>query len=134
MLLPATPLFRRRRGGPKKAASTPPTPPQPLMLVSASYESETPALLTLVFDRAINIGAINGAAIIVDDAQQSFLKYNATGGAVLLDPTTLRLTLVSIDDPSGDSIVLSASAASGIVAVDDGGTWEGCTNLLLPFP
>jgi hypothetical protein len=102
--------------------------------VSAAYESETPALLTLVFDRAINIGGLNGAVIIVDDAQQSFLKYNATGGAVLLDPATVRLTLVSIDDPTGDSIVLNASPLSGMVAVDDGGTWPGVSNLPLPFP
>jgi hypothetical protein len=103
-------------------------------LVSAIYESDEPALLTLAFDRAINIGGLNGAVIIVDDAQQAYLKYNATGGAVLLDPSTVRLTLVSIDDPSGDSILLDASALSGIVAVNDGGTWPGVNDLPLPFP
>jgi len=29
---------------------------------------------------------------------------------------------------------LSAGAANGIVAVDDGGTWAGTTNTELPFP
>jgi hypothetical protein len=29
---------------------------------------------------------------------------------------------------------MSATPTTGIVAVDDGGTWEGCTDLPLPFP
>jgi hypothetical protein len=90
--------------------------------------------LTLVFDRAINIGGLVGTAILVDDAEQTYLLYNSSGGAALLDAVTVKLTLVSIDDPTGPGILLSVSALSGIVAVNDGGTWPGVTNLSLPFP
>jgi len=92
---------------------------------------DDPPSLTLVFDRPINIGGLVGTAILVDDAEQT---YNSSGGAALLDPATVKLTLVSIDDPTGPGILLSASALSGIVAVDDGGTWPGVSNLPLPFP
>jgi len=32
------------------------------------------------------------------------------------------------------AIATGATAATGIVAVDDGGTWPGVTGLVLPFP
>jgi hypothetical protein len=104
-----------------------------LTLVGATYDHTVPAL-TLVFDRPINVDALNGSVIIVEDAQENFFRYDGQGGAELLGPATLKLTLIPIDDAAGTGVRLSASALSGIVAADDGGTWAGVTNLTLPFP
>jgi hypothetical protein len=136
MLSLPIPIFRRRRGRARRNETAPiPPPPAPLALLGAVYSDEPPAAtLTLVFDRPINIAALVGTAIVVDDGAQTYLLYNATGGAELLDPTTVKLTLIAVDSPIGGSILLSATGLSGIVAADDGGTWLGVTNLPLPFP
>jgi hypothetical protein len=52
----------------------------------------------------------------------------------LTDERTVRVPLVLIG-PFGElKHVLIASAATGIVAVDDGGTWAGTDGTNLPFP
>jgi len=52
----------------------------------------------------------------------------------MCDPDAIvEITLVPIGTASG-ALRISATAASGIVAVDDGGTWAGVTDLGLPFP
>jgi hypothetical protein len=103
------------------------------MLVSATYDHTAPTL-TLVFDRAVEIDGFSGSAISVEDAQENFFRYDGNGGAELLGPATVRITLIPIDDATGTGVRLSASAASGIVAVSDGGIWAGASDLGLPFP
>ena len=39
-----------------------------------------------------------------------------------------------VQDWSSGDISLTASAGTGIVAENDGGTWAGVTDLALPFP
>ena len=111
----------------------PDAPPVPLTLVSASYDPAE-VFLTLVFDRAVNIGAYDGSGIRVDDDVFNVLEYNGTGGATLTGPATVLVTLSDDGNPPTGAPSLNASNASGIVAVDDGGTWAGATNLPLPFP
>ena len=100
----------------------------------AAAHSGEDLLLELVFDRAVSIAAFDGSAIVVDDAVELGLRLDGQGGAVLLDPVTLHVTLVAIGDPTGPGVTLTASAMSGIAAVDDGGTWAGVADLALPFP
>lgn len=103
----------------------------PLTLVSAAFDDGPN--VTLAFDRAIDVTALDGAAVVVDDPVVTGVLYEATGGPVLLDPATVRITLNAIGDPSGTDVRLTAGAGNGIVAVDDGGAWAGAINLLLPF-
>ena len=131
MLLPALRRFHRRRG--YEPPQRPAVVPVALVLVSATYDYTGPTL-TLVFDRAVEIGGFSGSAIGVEDAQENFFRYTGDGGAELLGPATVRITLVPFDDATGTGVRLNASALSGIVAVDDGGTWAGASALGLPFP
>ena len=103
-----------------------------LSLVAATYEEVVSVSLT--FDRAIDIAALDGGQITVDDGAVAGILYAATGVATLTDPQTVRIELVEIGLSSGPGTRLTASAASGIAAVDDGGTWGGVADLELPFP
>jgi hypothetical protein len=130
MLLPLPANFRRKRKLPGAAAEA---PAALLSLLSAAYDWTEPALF-LVFDRAVEISAIDGAVIIVEDAQINFFKYDGGGGAELTGPATVKVLLVPIDDAAGAGVRLSAPATTGIIAVDDGGTWAGAAELALPWP
>src|SRR5512138_2902947 len=68
MLLPAPPLYPRRRKprGKDKSESTP-TPPAALTLVGASYDGGG-QMLTLAFDRAVDVAGVVVGAFVVNDA------------------------------------------------------------------
>ena len=101
------------------------------MLVAATYEEVVSVSLT--FDRAIDIAGLAGAQITVDDGAVSGILYAATGVATLTDPQTVRIELSEVG-VSGDPVTqLTASAGTGIVTVDDGGTWDGVSDVELPF-
>ena len=108
-------------------------PPAPLVLVAAAFsEDET---LTLTFDRAISVAGLDGTQVVVDDADLVGNRYDASGGSVtVLSPASVRLAMTVIGLYTQSGVHLTASASSGIVAVDDGGTWAGVTDLALPFP
>ena len=135
MLLPPLPLIYRRRAR-RSVRRKPPAPPGPaaLVLVSAVYTSGDPSWVTLVFDRAIDLSGLNGAAIVVNDAVETFTRWDATGVVSLLNPVTVEFTLFPIFFGPSGPLRMDASAANGIVAAGDGGAWAGVTNLLLPFP
>jgi len=103
-----------------------------LNLVAATYEEVVSVSLT--FDRPIDIAALAGGQITVDDGAVAGVLYAATGVATLTDPQTVRIELIEIGLSTGPGTRLTASAASGIAAVDDGGTWGGAADLSLPFP
>ncbi|MEA2710800.1 MAG: hypothetical protein QOF78_3401 [Phycisphaerales bacterium] len=123
-------VHRKRHVG---AGSPTPTPPVALVLVSAGYV-DVDGTLTLGFDRAIDISGLAGNQITVDD-QPLGVRWVASGAATLISPMTVRIEMIEDGGiPDGDDVLMNASAASGIVAVDDSGTWGGATNLLVPFP
>jgi hypothetical protein len=109
------------------------TPPAALVLVAATYDGDT-TTLRLTFGRAIDIDALVGSTIVVDDGGNLGLMFNATGGAVLETPTRVALTLIQIGDATGEQTMLTAAAGNGIMAVDDGGAWAGVGSVELPFP
>ncbi len=119
-------LRQRLRTRPAPAA-----PPVALTLVAATYEAG--AAVTLTFDRAISIAGFDGSFVTVRDEAEAML-YDATGGAELIGPAVVRLTLVPVEGDSSVGVTLTASPDTGIVAVDDGGTWGGVSDLQLPFP
>jgi hypothetical protein len=131
MLSPTPPKYRKHHVLPKR---TPPTPtPAALTLLEAVYLNDDGPYVRLKFDRAIDLSGLDGAQIDVKDGIDLGVEFLATGTATLLDPQTVRIDLVTVGDYSGDDL-LTASASNGIVAVDDGGTWAGVTNLGLPWP
>jgi hypothetical protein len=126
MLLPPVPRSRRRRGRQKRPAAV-------LTLVQASYQSAVPSI-RLKFDRAVDASGLVGTQVVVADGPVNGLRYDAQGDVTVIDPRTIEIGLVDIESYAGPDVRLTASAGTGIAAVDDGGTWPGVTNLLLPFP
>jgi hypothetical protein len=101
--------------------------------VSATYDVSTPSV-RLTFDRAINIGGFNGTTLVVDDAADSGNQYQGTGGAFFAGANGVEIFLVDLSPATGAGTTVTVTAGNGIVAVDDGGTWAGVTELPLPFP
>ena len=54
-----------------------------------------------------------------------------TGAATLLTADTVRINLVQMGLSAGSDVRLTASASTGIVAVDDGGLWGGVTQCVV---
>ncbi len=133
LTIPRTKYPRRLHDRLRPRASATPTPvPVALNLVAAEYEDSL--WIRLTFDRPIDIAALVGNAIIVDDGAISGVQWEAQGTATLLTPVTVQIGLLDITSWSSPDVRLNAGATTGIVAVNDGGTWAGATNLLLPFP
>jgi hypothetical protein len=126
LIIPPPESHRKKRPKPRSTA-TPPGPPA-LVLVSATYSHFEPAYIVLGFDRAIDISALDGSAIGVDDGTINSILYDGTGGASLVNATTVKIFLTELGYTPSAVTVLNASASSGIVAVDDGGTWPGVTD------
>jgi len=124
---------RRRIGRKRKAATVATQPAAELVLVAAGYSKDV-YTLTLTFDRPIALVDFDGAAITVNDDTQLSLSFAATGTATITAPDTLVLGLDEIGSPTGPGQTFTASGETGIVAVDDGGTWAGASNQALPFP
>jgi hypothetical protein len=107
--------------------------PAALVLTQASY-SPSPMVLWLYFDREIDVSAIDGTRIFVNDGDFNLMKFDASGGVLSHGPNVVSLQLVALEPYDLGPVRLSASASNGIVAVDDGGTWPGVEGLALPFP
>ena len=130
---PVFALRRKRRYRTRRPTATQ-APPAALMLVAATLGEEDPVLLTLAFDRAINMADFDGSQVIVNDGDLVGKVYAATGPVTVLSPTTVTIVLVDVSEDYAPGVTLTASATTGIVAVDDGGTWSGVSDLVLPFP
>jgi hypothetical protein len=120
----------RRRRQRKGARTSPPAPP--LMLVAATYDNSGLLSLTLQFDRAIDISAINPAAIVITDGVLEQLNVCTSVNESGADWVMLNWEFA--DAVPAGAITFSAGAGNGIVAVDDGGAWPGVTDVELPFP
>ncbi len=114
----------------RKRRASAPALPVALVLVAAELLAEA---IQLTFDRAIALDDLDGSALRVDD-NESATTYVGINSAVLIDPATVQITLTYLEYYSGGARILTAGANSGIVAVDDGGTWAGGEALPLPFP
>jgi len=132
MLTVPPPKYRPRRPRPMRKAPTPTPPPAALVLVAAEFGEAT--WVRLAFDRAIDVAGLDGAQITIDDGPVTEFRWAATGAATLLGPAVVRIDVALVGPSTAPSTTLTATAASGIVAADDGGTWAGVTNLGLPFP
>ena len=120
---------RRYRLRPRPAA------PPALTLLEASFQYVGPGgALTLVFDRAIDITSFVPGAITVQDPSGSGFGFVGTGVVDTPDAQTVVVEMGSTGTAEGTLDVVTATAATGIVAVDDEATWPGVTALGLPYP
>ena len=124
---PRKPFHRRAR-----AADAPAAPPAPLTLVFASFDPGL-LILRLGFDRAINISGLNPGQLFVND-HDTDTQYTGLGPGALIDPSTADIEMQELQAMGFPDTRLVATSGNGIVAVDDGGTWPGVFDLLLPFP
>jgi hypothetical protein len=132
LLFPSARFQKRHANVQRTPPGAPPTPPATLVLVSASYD-ENVAVLTLTFDRAIDASGLSAAQITVYDGSFNSDAYAGSGAAMILSPTTIQIALVITGPASVAPVTMTASALSGIVAVHDGGTWAGVSELGLPY-
>jgi hypothetical protein len=132
MFIKALPLkYRPRRNPNRRRRNT--TPPAALTLVSATYAEASSN--TLAFDRAIDITAASGAAIIVDDGSFTGSRWiGVESPPTLVNATTVQFEVSEEGPAQSAETVLTATSANGIVATDDGGTWPGATDVELPYP
>jgi hypothetical protein len=134
MLLRNVPLiFRRRAGRPRRAAKV--AASAALTLESVAFVFVGPgAALTLTFDRAIDIASFDPSQVNVQDPSGTGWAYVGTGVVDTPSPQTVVVEMAQTTPASWFFDSVTASATTGIVAVDDGGTWAGVTNLNLPYP
>ena len=124
---PRKPLRHHSRPAPQAAAA-----PVALSLVAAYYDGDAPGV-HLTFDRAIDVSALVLAAFTVMDGPD-FIHFVGTGTPFLVGPTEVLVFLHNAGSASGSDVLLTAAAGNGIVAVADGGTWEGASGVGLPWP
>ena len=133
MLITPPPLLRTpgRRIVRGLAVLPPGVPP---VLIEASFEAGT-LVLTLGFDRAVDLSALDPAQFIVDDGPGTGLAYQGSGPITVVSPEQFTLGMSEAGSSGGMATLLLASSANGIVAEDDGGAWEGTGGgAVLPIP
>jgi hypothetical protein len=103
-----------------------------LVLVAAYYDGDAPGV-HLTFDRAIDPSGAVVADFTVIDAPES-IHFVGSGEPSPQSETEVLIFLTNVGAASGPDVLLTVGAGNGIVAVDDGGTWEGVSGLVLPWP
>ena len=132
MLVPTTRQYRKRRGRVAKSAKI---APPALTLIEAEFTYVGPgATLRLEFDRAIDLDGFNPPAITVQDPSGTGWAYVGTGVVDTPNPQTVVVEMGQTGSAEGTLDVVTATGATGIVAVDDGAPWAGVTGLGLPYP
>ena len=121
---------RSRRRVVQSPPPPPPAPPVALTLVSAAYFA--PTAIRLTFDRAIDVSAMDVSQVTVKDGPVTGLQFAGTGAPVAAGVNAVDVFLVDTSDYAGADVLLSATAFTGIVALDDGGTWAGVENMVVP--
>ena len=124
-MIPSKPRLRRKRRRPGA-----PAPVAALTLVAAMYDAGD-AQVWLTFDRAVNIDAIVPGQVTVADGPGG-VRFEGTGAELIL-PEQVLITLQPAGAASGADVTLTATAATGIVAADDGAAWAGASGVELPF-
>ena len=105
------------------------------MLAAAAFAFVGPGgALTLAFDRAIDLAGFDPSQITVQDPNNTGFAYAGTGVVDTPDPQTVVVEMGQTGSSIGALDVMSATGATGIVAIDDGAAWAGVTDLGLPWP
>ena len=118
------PRKHRRRGSAPLAVPS-------LVLIAATFDPDGPEIY-LTFDRPVDISSLVVTAFEVKDGANGhrLIGFNTP---LFITPSEVFVPMQIVEAFSGPDVLLTAGAANGIVAVDDGATWEGVTELVLPF-
>ena len=128
-IIPAKRRVRRRPRTEQSSAAA----PVALTLVGAELViGDDDVSLRLTFDRAVNAAGMDASQITAEDTGGTGWSYVGTG-AGSVEGDAVIVPLAQNGSASGPER-MSATAMTGIVAADDGGTWSGVTDLGLPFP
>jgi hypothetical protein len=127
-MLSNPPPLHKNRGHSGRAKA----PPQTLVLVSAVYDDTVP-MVFLVFDRAVDGSAFRTGQVIVNDGSLNNGVYGGIGAPGIESPTTISVVLERLGDTPAGPVTLSATSLTGVVAVDDRGTWAGLIDVGLPY-
>jgi hypothetical protein len=131
MLIIPSPAFFRKRPARVKARKK---LAAPLTLVSATFDPSI-GRVTLTFDRNIEFGTDWQAdqSHLVDGVTTLSEYVGNSDGAGRTDAVFSMIMDVAGEAPEGQ-VLLSVGSGNGLVAADDGGTWAGCADLVLPWP
>jgi hypothetical protein len=129
MLSPIAPTYRPP--GKRRPRRLPPPRRAELTLVAAAYDFALHRI-DLTFDRAVSIAAMDVTQIQIDDSD-SGNRYQGSGTPTLTAPATVRVNTTLVGPVSVPNTFLTAGAQTGIVAENDGRTWDGVTEQQVPF-
>ena len=118
------PVIRRRRRSNQPQTQAP--PPAALVLTAADADTGK-GTVELTFDRDVDVTAMIVTAIRVGSGDTGNL-YQGDGTPSVFGGSIVIVNLVVIDTYSGSDVELTVDAGNGVVAVDDGGTWAGCSD------
>jgi hypothetical protein len=103
-----------------------------LALVAAEYDATGPNVL-MTFDRAVDAAGMDVGQVRVFDGVTAFRSFVGLGVMTQESPESVRVSLQELGATGAGNVSLTVLAENGIVAVDDGGTWDGVNDLALPF-
>lgn len=128
MLKVAPPKYQKRSRPRVQFGAPPPVVTGPV-LVEAAYDAGS-QVLSLRFDREINIGAIIPAVFEVFDGPNSF---RLTGSNASLDtPERVIMNMDTVDHATYEGVRMTAGAENGIVDAESA-EWIGVSELELPY-
>lgn len=126
IVIPDIPFIGRRR----KPAVMPVT--TGLTLVSATWDAGS-GMLVLTFDRAIDVSGMVPYQISVFDGPGG-VEWGATPSVTQISPEMIEIVMIDLYAFTGEGVVMTATDATGIVAVEGGAAWAGAADLGLPYP
>lgn len=123
-VVPAKARVRRKR------RQAPVAPPPALPLTAVEYHES--GWVRLTFGRAIDIAAMVVGTVVVDDGDQGY-QFVGTGTPTLTGPATVQVPLANHGTTPSLDTTLTVAPCNGVVAADDGGTFAGVSNVVIPF-
>jgi hypothetical protein len=120
--------YVHRKGKPKARKA-----PAALTLISATYDASGPRAI-LTFDRAVDASGADAGQLRLYDGVTTLRNYVGQNVSDQPTPQSLRIALQELGAAGAGNVSLTVLDENGIVAVDDGGTWDGVTDVVLPFP
>jgi hypothetical protein len=105
---------------------------QALVLTAATFDATGPNVL-MTFDRAVDAAGMDVGQVRLFDGVTTFRNYVGQGVMTQASPESVRVSLMELGATGAGDVTLTVLDENGIVAVDDGGTWEGVNELPLPF-
>jgi hypothetical protein len=103
-----------------------------LVLTAATFDATGPNVL-MTFDRAVDATGMDVGQVRLFDGETTFRNYVGQGVMTQASPESVRVSLTELGATGAGNVSLTVLDENGIVAVDDGGTWEGVSGLALPY-